>query len=568
MNLDMKIHPAVVGLVISLSVIATGIKFWADGEALEYGGPSQLLNDSRGQVYVQIQNQLLEHGADGEFLRRHDLGQLGVDTTIGAIAFFSNGDILLRRGKDTRSFGNKIAAYQRHENKSNLVPDSSGAGLARCNLETRECREFAVPPVDFKSTIGIFVDWQDDDVFVSDTSRHTLRKYSVDGEALAEPVRGFKFPNQLLIAGGQLLVADTNHHKIHFVDPASNSFGRTLRTVDVVPPEAEHGNHRWPSHFARIGDEWWINNMNSGMRNGGIYVFDSDWLYLRRIPLPANADPISILPFAGGALISDWDNDRIYRVTASGAVLDDFESPGLEAVLAESRTARTRYRALSWMGFVLLAAVFIALITKAILSPASEPQVDEQNPEQALDLRSDELIWFEPDPGIVRKVHLNNRLAGGALVGLVAILTYIATAYGDPVVTGRILPLASALVLIYALIYWMARASVGTAIGFQNDDIILRNHKGIESRHPIKKVIYDKSIIATPDMAVVLGQHPMPLYEPKIVTQQLLPRLASARPVSRTTMQRMLIRLRHPQGVMLVVLLAGLVIGGIWYLLR
>ncbi|MDH3433847.1 MAG: hypothetical protein OEM60_08315, partial [Gammaproteobacteria bacterium] len=192
MNLDMKIHPAVVGLVISLSVIATGIKFWADGEALEYGGPSQLLNDSRGQVYVQIQNQLLEHGADGEFLRRHDLGQLGVDTTIGAIAFFSNGDILLRRGKDTRSFGNKIAAYQRHENKSNLVPDSSGAGLARCNLETRECREFAVPPVDFKSTIGIFVDWQDDDVFVSDTSRHTLRKYSVDGEALAEPVRGFK----------------------------------------------------------------------------------------------------------------------------------------------------------------------------------------------------------------------------------------------------------------------------------------------------------------------------------------------------------------------------------------
>lgn len=568
MNLDMKIHPAIVGLVISLSVIATGTKFWAGGEALEYGGPSQLLDDARGHVYVQIQNQLLEHSADGKFLRRHDLGELGVERTIGAIAFFSNGDILLRRGKDARSLGNKIAAYQRRENKSDLVPDSTGAGLARCQLETRECREFAAPPIDFKSTIGIFIDWQNDDVFISDTSRHTLRKYSANGEALAEPVRGFKFPNQLLLAGEQLLVTDTNNHKIRFVEPDSNSFGRTIRSVDVVAAEAKHNEHLWPSHLARIGDEWWVNNMNSGMRNGGIYVFDSDWLYLRRIPLPATADPISILPFATGALISDWDNDRIYRVAASGAVLDDFESPGLEAVLAESREARAFYRALSWMGFVLLGAVFVALIAKAILSPTPQfvaAPIDGASPGAIF---SDEPVWFEPDPKVVRALRMNLRLAGIALVAIVLLSAYVAIAYGNPDIVAKLTAPLSGLVLIYALIHRMSRAGVETAIGFEGEEIILRNHKGAESRHPVVAAIYSKTAVATPDMAVVLGNPQMSLYARETITQQILPRLAHAEQVSAMKMQRLLFRLLHPQGVFVLLMIIGATAVAAMYFLR
>jgi hypothetical protein len=568
MNLDMKIHPAIVGLVIALAVIAVAAKLWADGEALEYSGPSQLIHDARGHVYVQIQNQLLEHNGNGDFLRRHDLGELGVDTTIGAIAFFSNGDILLRRGKDRRSFGDKFAAYQRRENQSDLVPDSADAGLARCSLETRQCREFASPPVDFKSTIGIFVDWQNDDVFISDTSRHMLRKYSTDGIALAEPARGFKFPNRLLLADDQLLVADTNHHKIRFVDADSDSFGRTIRAIDIVPAEAELSDHRWPSHLARIGDEWWVNNMNSGMRNGGIYVFDADWLYLRRIPLPGNADPISILPFATGALISDWDNDRIYRVTASGAVLDDFESPGLEAVLAESREARSFYRALSWMGIVLLGAVFVALIAKAILSPTPRFVAESINGASPGEIFSDELVWFEPDPKVVRVLRTNLKLAGIALLALVLLSAYVAIAYGNPDVVAKLTAPVSGLVLFYAVLYQMSRAGIETAIGFEGVDIILRNHKGAESRYPVAAAVYNKSAIATPDMAVLLGNPQMSLYARETVTQQILPRLASAEQVPAMKMQRLLFRLKHPQGAFVLVLILGAAGVAAMYLLR
>ncbi len=134
MNLDMKIHPAIVVIVVALTAVAVVTKFWADGKALGYSGPSQLLTDPHGRVYIQIQNRLLEHNANGEFLRQHDLGELGVETVIGSLAFFSDGDLLLRRGADRRSLGNKIAAYQRRANTSDLEPESPGAGLVLCKL--------------------------------------------------------------------------------------------------------------------------------------------------------------------------------------------------------------------------------------------------------------------------------------------------------------------------------------------------------------------------------------------------------------------------------------------------
>lgn len=566
MNLQMKIHPVLAGLVVALAVVAVAMKFWGEGEALKYGGPSQLLRDPHGHLYIQIQNLLLEHNADGAFIRGHDLADFGVQTMIGAMAFFSNGDALLRRGEDRRNIANRIAAYQRRENTSDLIPESPGAGLARCSLQTKQCAPFAEPPIDFKSTIGVYIDWRNDDVYISDTSRHTLHKYSRNGVALAEPKRGFKFPNQILLHDEQLIVTDTNHHQVRVVDPRSEYFAKTIRSIGVVPEQARQADLRWPSHLARIGDEWWVNNMNGSMRNGGIYVFDKDWQYLRRIPLPENADPISILPFATGALISDWDNDRVYRVAKSGTVLDDFSSSGLEAVLQESRKSRSFYRALSWMGIMLLGVVFIGLITKAIASPASEVAAVPVDDDKPAYIGSVELIWFEPDPKVVRKIRLNNKLAGGMIAAAVSMLVLTAAAHDNGLFAIKMLPLVGSLVVIYALIYWMSHSNIGTAVGFEGDDIILRDHKGVESRFPLKKVVYDKVAIATPDMAVVLGHRPVPIYEPDIVAEQILPRLAAAKAISAVNMQRMLIRLRHPHGVMLLLAVIVFAVAAVWHL--
>ena len=350
MNLNAKVHPALATAVFVLAAIAIAVKLWGDGRALDVGGPAQLLRAPSGQVYVQVGNRLLQHDRRGGFIREIDLADLGVTRVIGGFAFFSNGDLLLRRGADPRNWLDNLRAYGRLENKRPIFDPDPGSGLARCDLDRRQCTPFGTPPIDFRSTFHTYIDEQDDTIWFSDTPRHSLRRFSLDGEQLAVLETGVRFPNQLLADDGRLLVADTNHHRIAAFDIGGPELPQAAASIDVIPSEASTRGERWPTHFARVGDHWWINNMRSNMRNGGIYVFDSDWRFIERLALPDGADPIAILPFGTGALVSDWDNLRVYRLDAAGRRLDDFESAGLEAVLRDAHEQRRFYGVVSWIG--------------------------------------------------------------------------------------------------------------------------------------------------------------------------------------------------------------------------
>ena len=371
--MNSKVHPLVVVLVTLLAVFAIGVWTWGTGEAKAIGGPAGLRTDPDGHLYIQIQNQLLEHDAAGVFVERHDLAELGVEHLLGDVAFFSNGDVFLRRGPDPRSLSDNLRAYQRRTNDQSLVPETPDAGLYRCALVTADCVRFGLEGVDFKAAHSVYIDWRKDEVYISDTTRHRLRKYSADGSMLAPPVDGFRFPNQLLMHDGRLLVADTNHHRIRIVDPNTEAFGEELAVADVVPDVALVARQTWPSRVAGIGDEWWVNNMRAGMNEGGVYVFDENWRYDRKIALPPGADPMFLLPFRGEMLISDWNNDRVYRVSADGELLADFVSPGLEEVLAESRAARRQFEVYGYSGIALFVLVLLGLFARGLaVSMATE----------------------------------------------------------------------------------------------------------------------------------------------------------------------------------------------------
>lgn len=364
MNSD--VHPVVAALVIMLTVVALGVWMWGSGEAARIGGPAELRTNPDGHLFVQVRNQLIEHDSNGTYLRTHNLGDLGVELFLGSFAFFSNGDILLRRGPDPRTFFDNVRAFQRKTNQQSLVPITPDTGLYRCDLDTKACVLFGDTPIDFKAAHGIYVDWGTDEVYISDTTRHLVRKYSVAGEELADPVGRFKFPNQLLMFNKRLFIADTNHHVIRIVDARSTSFGNDLSRKDVVPRKASTAGQTWPSHFARVGDEWWVNNMRNGMNDGGIYVFDENWRFLRRAVLPSNADPISLIAFRGEVLVSDWNNDKVHRLSVTGAPLGAFDSAGLNDVVAAAQEARRRYDVYKFGGVALFALVLGGLIVRAL----------------------------------------------------------------------------------------------------------------------------------------------------------------------------------------------------------
>lgn len=129
------------------------------------------------------------------------------------------------------------------------------------------------------------------------------------------------------------------------------------------------------------------------------------------------------------------------------------------------------------------------------------------------------MVWLEPDPSNVRKNRIAMRVAAFLLVVLAVLLAGILIYFGN--------------------------SRIGT-------QLVL----------PVGGL----AAIATQDMAVFLGQPQMAIYNRQILTEELFPRLADAQRVSVLQMQRTLIRLRHPQGLLTLLAIFCIGVGAVWML--
>lgn len=567
--MNSNVHPLVVALVLILTGIAVATWMWGSGAAANIGGPAELKAGPDGHVFVQIQDNLIEHDAEGRYLETHNLHDLGIEVFLGGFAFFSNGDILLRRGPDPRSTGDNIRAFQRMTNQQSIEADSPNAGLVRCDLGIKHCERFGKSGIDFKAAYGTFIDWETDEVYFSDTTRHVLRKYSADGAPLGDPIDGFKFPNQLLIHGENLLIADTNHHEIRSVDPATESFGAVIEKHNVAPALATAAEQIWPSHFARVGDQWWVNNMRNGMNQGGIYLFDDSWQLNRKLKLPDGADPIALVVVGDEVWISDWYGDKVRRFSRAGEPLADLESAGLDSVLAQSAIERRKFEFMSYSGIALILLVLgglavrgfaIGMTTGPVKSSAGQSELETPGIEGDL--------YLEPDAKSLRKMAWVIRLSIFMLVILaILIARIIATHANSAFGYGLILP-GVGILAIFLLLAWASRSNSGTSIRIEGSTATLQDYTGRESSCPLREVRYDDSAIATHDAIVILGRPRASVYNRKVLKEALFPRLSEAQKVTPWQMQKIMFAYRHPQGIMLVLSLIGIVIYLIWQLTK
>lgn len=561
--MNARVHPLIATLVILATLACIGVWAWASGQAKAIGGPAELLVSPSGHLYVQMQNYLLEHDTQAQFVRRHDLSALGVDRVLGALAFFPNGEILLRRGGDERTFYDNIRAYLRLQNEKPAVATTPGSGLYRCQLETSECRPFGTDRIDFNAAFSVYIEPNGDAVYFSDTTRHVLRKYSGDGEHLADSKTGYKFPNELMLHDEKLYVANTNHHEVRVVSPDTGSFGREIVSVDVVPASASRNKQVWPSHVARVGDDWWVNNMRSDMSDGGIYIFDDDWQFKVRVDLPDGADPIESLAFNGEVLVTDWNNDRVHRVLVNGVRAGDFDSPGLQALVAESIERRWQYQASAYFALVVLGLIIVGLFVKALMTE-SPPAAPAPQTEMADGIPAGP-VWFEPDEKVAGKLRLMAWAAGGLVLAIVPLLVYLAGVTDSGFALIELVAPVAMLTVIILPVMWASYCATKSAIGIEGSLVTLRDHKGIETTVPVDKVSYTRAAIAGGQAAVFLGQAQMALYDRELLETQVFPRLAGAKSVSPWQMQKLLIGMRHPQGVATVAILAGVAIAAVAY---
>ncbi len=561
--MNAKVHPLIAAIVIVATLACIGVWAWGDGQAKAIGGPAELLVSPSGHLFVQMQNVLLEHDTNGQFVRRHDLSALGVERMLGALAFFPNGDLLLRRGADERSLLDNVRAYLRLPNRKPAIATSPGSGLYRCRLDSAKCRPFGAGRVDFNAAFSVFIEPSGDAVYFSDTTRHLLRKYSGEGEHLADSKSGYKFPNELLVREGRLYVANTNHHQVRIVSPETDTFGREIAAVNVVPGTASRNRQVWPSHVARVGDDWWINNMRSGMNEGGIYIFDDNWQFKRRVDLPEGADPIELLLFNGEVLVSDWNNDRVHRVLVDGVRAGDFDSPGLEALVTESVERRWQYQATAYFALIALGLIIAALLVKALLTESPTEEVTQASQAEAGII--EERFWIEPDAKVASKLRLMAWAAIAMLLGIVPLLAYLVSVTDSELAMIEMLVPVAILTAIILPVMWASLHATRSAIGIDGTTVTLRDHAGNETRVPVDKVSFTGAAIAGGGAAVFLGRQQLALYDRELLESQVFPRLAGAQAVSPWQMQKLLIGMRHPQGVATVAVFIGVAVGAIAY---
>ncbi len=567
--MNSNVHPLVVALVLVLTGVAIGTWMFGSGAAANIGGPAELKMDPDGHAYIQIQDQLVEHDANGQYLKTYDLTDFGAELFLGSFDFFSNGDILLRRGPDPRSFGDNVRAFQRKTNRLSIEAGSPNSGMFRCELDTEYCTRFGQTGIDFKAAHGIFIDRTTDEVYISDTTRHVLRKYSADGVALAGPVSGFKFPNQILIFDDKLFVADTNHHEVRIVDPSTESFGMELGRKNVTPAAASADRRTWPSHFIRVADGWWVNNMRTGMNQGGIYLFDDNWRLTRKLSLPDDADPIALLAVGDEVWISDWYNDKVRRFSKAGEPLADLDSAGLDNILAHSRTERRKFEMISYSGIVLILLVLGGLAVRGFavgmsIDSAKSARYDRSSKAQP----AESVLTLEPDRKMLGRMRLAVRFFVLMLLVLAALIAYLILFYTKREFGIAFIWPGIGMLLMVVLISWINRSNVGTAIRVEGKLVTLRDHFGRESSCPIHEVRYDDTAIATQDAMVFLGRPPASIYKRKDLQEKLFPRLAEAQKLSPLQMQKLLIQQRHPQGITVILGLAGLLIYAAWTLTK
>lgn len=553
--MSQHVKPLTAILIVIVTLVLISLIFWARGEALRVGGPDQTQIDHAGNLYIHISGTLYIFSPDFALQRKLDLLELGVVDLVGDFAFFSNGDLLIRKGKFDPALIDNIRRYQRLPETKAPVAKHKNEGMYRCNLEQMSCNKFGNNNIDFDSAFHLSVDPSTDTVYLSDTGRHKLRKFDSDGNTLAVQDKGFRFPNQILLHNNKLLVADTNHHAIQEVDTSNENFGKIIQT-NIVKNKSL-GRHKWTFSMARVNDHWWVNNMSNNMSNGKIAVYDSNWNFVKPVELPKKADPIDFAVLQDRVLITDLDNIAIHQLDYNGKLLTSPLPEEMDIKLQELRKEKSRYEKLAIAAIVLFVLFIAGGFALAIL------QARRQR-EPAPELSSDEKFFDINHPAI--KWVPRNKNSKYLLIVLIVIplllipLSVFLLVQSKPTENQDILFPVIMLIALLAFVPFIVYKLMSYKIGTLNDLLVIKKSNRDFAAGKGRNIYYSDTHILIQQTYIPLNRQQM-LFETQAIVTEVMPLLRDATFVQKGEMLNMILRRQKPFAIISVsILIAAIVL--------
>ena len=541
--MNQNVNPVTAVTIILIAVLLISMIFWARQAALLVGGPDQVQVEPDGNTTIHIAGKLYKVNPSFELVDEVDLPTLGVDSLVGDFAFFANGDLLIRRGDYQPGFLESIFRYGRLPDTSQPVAKQDNEGLHRCALASRECKPFGSSGVDFDSAFHLSIDRTTDTVYLSDTGRHTLRKYDATGKELAVQHNGYRFPNQIMLHGDKLLVADTNHHAIQVAETATDTYGEIVDTHRVGDDTL--GGDTWTYSFAKVGDQWWVNNMEHTMSHGTIAIYNNQWRFQRTIDLPANADPIDFAVLEQRVLITDLDNIRIYQLDFNGRLLDLPLPEDMALHLTALKEGRAYYQQLSYAMVGLFVLFLIVGFTVAIAQARrqAEPQTAPSAEEMHVNINDPAINWI---PFNKQKIRIL-KFATLAPFLLVFVVPFMFLKFDS---TADILP-AIVLVFVLGIGPLLIRKLFSMGVGTLGDVLIIKKSDKEFAAGKGPNIFYSDTNILIGNVYIPFNQQQMLFDTQKIVTE-IMPLLRDATYIKPGQMLNMIIKRQKPLTIILI----------------
>jgi len=532
--MNQNVNPVLALIIILVAVSMLSFKFWARGEALQVRGPDQMKLDQSDNLYININDTLYKLSADNELLAEYRLSDFGIYEMVGDFGFFSNGDILIRKGEYAPSFIDNILRYFRISDMKPPAAAGAAKGLYRCNLQTTDCYVFSEGFHDLDSAYHIAIDRETDNTYITDTSRHRIYKFAMDGTVLAEQRQGYFFPNQISFVDNRLYVADTNHHRIQIASTENEDFAQIEQGFQVT--DLRPGDQIWTYSFARVGANWWVNNMNRSMAHGAVLIYDNKWRFSDQIDLPENADPIDIQPVGNHVFISDLDNIEIYIFDTDGKRLDVALPEEIIHKLQQLRDNKRGYQDLESQANILLVVLLVAGFVAAYLQARwqKDPALHTRSEKISINIRDPGVNWIDRNRRRITLVWVAYG-AGFVLMLMSAIGMYLTLP------DKKIMEMMAFLLVMMIIFFVILRRQLSINIGYIGDLIVIKNGSNAYAVGKGDRVYYSDNYILIDQVYIPFnGQNS--LFHTQGIVKNIMPRLQDANYVKRGVMMNMIIK--------------------------